>query len=228
MWQAMLKKLPGNIFAFSRKALIFCLPNRSNLYRWKLIENNECGACKSTETQLHVLSNCTHYLNRYTWRHDSILWTILKKISWCISEGTKIYADLKCEEFKYTCPSELFESQRPDIVLIKGKKIWVVELTVCFETNTKKSRDYKKDRYKTLKNQLNIECEDFVVIYFEVTTLGFISKESLKQMKKLLSELEVNVDRTLYKCMETAIRASYYVFCRRNKEWTEPKLLKFY
>ena len=38
MWQEMMKKLPGN--------LIFCLPNKSNLFRWKMVENNECGACK--------------------------------------------------------------------------------------------------------------------------------------------------------------------------------------
>ena len=103
-----------------------------------------------------------------------------------------------------------------------------MELTVCFETNTKKSRDYKQSRYENLRSELQIECDDFEVVYFEVTTLGFISKESYKQMKKFLTVFEVNVDRTLYKCMETAIRASFYVFCRRNKEWPEPELLKFY
>ena len=229
MWQSLLTKLPGNIFAFSRKALIFCLPNKSNLYRWKKVENNECSFCKKAETQLHVLQNCVQYLVRYTWRHDSILWTLCKKISWSIEEETtKLYADLKCEEFKFPCTSELFESQRPDIVVVKDKKVWVLELTICFETNTQKSRDYKQDRYKRLKDQLKINCDEFEVIYFEVTSLGFISKESAKQVKKLLSELEVNVDRTLYKCMETAIRASYFIFCRRNKEWVETKLLNFY
>ena len=229
MWQSLLKRLPGNIFAFSRKALIFCLPNKSNLYRWKLVENNECSFCKKAETQLHILQNCVQYLIRYTWRHDSVLWTLCKKISLCINEETtKIYADLKCDELKFTCSSELFESQRPDIVIVKNKKVWVQELTICFETNTKKSRDYKQDRYKRLKDQLKIDCDEFEVIYFEVTSLGFISKESVKQVTKLLVELEVNVARTLYKCMETAIRASYFIFCRRNKEWSESKLLNFY
>ena len=54
-WQSMLNKLPGSIFAFARKALIFCLPNRSNLFRWKMVGNNECGSCKRAETQLHAL-----------------------------------------------------------------------------------------------------------------------------------------------------------------------------
>ena len=209
MWQSLLKRLPGNIFAFSRKALIFCLTNKSNLYRWKLVENNECSFCKKAEMQLHILQNCVQYLIRYTWRHDSVLWTLCKKISWCINEETtKIYVDLKCDELKFTCSSELFESQRPDIVIVKNKKVWVLELTICFETNTKKSRDYKQDRYKRLKDQLKIDCDEFEVIYFEVTSLGFISKESMKQVTKLLVELEVNVDRALYKCIQ--VYGNYY------------------
>ena len=83
MWQSLIKKLPSNIFCFVRKSLIFCLPNKSNLFRWKLIENNLCSLCNNVETQLHVLSNCPSYLNRYTWRHDSILKTLLRKISKC-------------------------------------------------------------------------------------------------------------------------------------------------
>ena len=66
--------------------------------------------------------------------------------------------------------------------MIKSRKVWVVELTVCFETNTKKSGDYKQTRYENLKRELQIECDDFEVIYFEVTTLGSISKDSYKQM----------------------------------------------
>ena len=141
-WQSLLKKLPGSIFAFARKALIFCLPNRSNLFRWKLVKSNACEACGRPETQLHVLSICVTYLNRYEWRHDSILWSILKKIDWGVDDETKIYAD--CRELKYQCTSELFSSSRPDIVVIKANKVWVLELTVYFETSTKKSRTYKQ------------------------------------------------------------------------------------
>ena len=72
MWQALVKRLPNNIVCFIRKGLIFCLPNRSNLFRWKITEDNKCSMCHQTETQLHIFSNCTKYLDRYKWRHDSI------------------------------------------------------------------------------------------------------------------------------------------------------------
>ena len=44
MWQALAKRLPSNIFNFCRKALILCLPNKSNLlsledYRRKSVIN---------------------------------------------------------------------------------------------------------------------------------------------------------------------------------------------
>ena len=32
MWQALAKQLPSNKFNFCRKALILCVPNKSNLY----------------------------------------------------------------------------------------------------------------------------------------------------------------------------------------------------
>ena len=81
MWQSLIQRLPSNIICFVRKAIIFCLPNKSNLFRWKITDNNKCSMCHQLETQLHIFSNCSKYLDRYTWRHDSILNTILKKIS---------------------------------------------------------------------------------------------------------------------------------------------------
>ena len=178
------------------------------------------------ETQLHVLSNCTSYLQRYSWRHDSILKTILRKISTCKINNIQIYAD--CIDFPYNCPSELFESKRPDIVILFENRVIVIELTVCIETNTEKSRTYKQTRYENLREECTISFSRFEVLYLEITTLGFISKNSRLPFDILLNEIGINADRTLYKCMETAIRASYYIFCRRNKPWTDPALLDFY
>ena len=104
----------------------------------------------------------------------------------------------------------------------------VIELTVCFETNTDKSREYKQNRYKNLEDDLIIASDQFEVIYLEVTTLGFISKRSYVPFNILLKKLGINENRTFTKCMETSIRATYFIFCRRNKEWTDPELLNFY
>ena len=57
MWQSLVKHLPNNIICFIRKALIFCLPNKSNLYRWKISEDNKCSMINKAEPQLQILSN---------------------------------------------------------------------------------------------------------------------------------------------------------------------------
>ena len=226
MWQNLIKNLPNNIICFIRKALVFCLPNKSNLFRWKILEENLCNMCKKTETQLHVFSNCSKYLERYTWRHDSILNTILTKLSRTSVDGIQIFAD--CQKLSYPCTSDLFRMSRPDIVVKLNNKIVVIELTVCFDTNTEKSRVYKQTRYQKLKDELLGSCDEFDVLYLEVTTLGFLSKDSYTSFNSFLRTLGVNADRTITKCMETAIRGTYYIFCRRNKPWEATDLLSFY
>ena len=106
------------------------------------------------------------------------------------------------------------------------------EQVVCYWTNSLLRYKHEKikglQNEKDLKDELVIACDEFEVIYIEFTTLGFISKESLKQFTKLLKALDIYQDRTITKCMEVAIRATYFVFCRRNKSWPNPELLNFY
>ena len=226
MWQVMIGRLPNNIVCFVRKGLIFSLPNRSNLFKWKITQDNKCSMCQQTETQLHVLSNCSKYLDRYKWRHDSILKTILNKLSRSPREGVEIFADLEGSNFR--CTSDIFENMRPDITVVIRNKVVVIELTVCFDTNTEKSRVYKQNRYQTLRNELLIAHDEFDVLYVEFTTSGFIGKNSYIAFNSFLRNLDVNQDRCIIKCMEVAIRGSYYVFCRRNKPWEVRELLNFY
>ena len=199
MWQSLTQRLPNNIVYFIRKALILSLPNRSNLHRWKIVDTNMCNMChKGPETKLHILSNCSNCLDRYSWRHNSVLLTIVNKLSRATCNNLEIYADLPNNNRTYPCTSDLFSRSRPDIVIKLNDKVIVLELTVCFE------------------------------IFLEVTTYCFISSASYKPFNDFLTEIGVNKDRTTAKCMETAIRVTYYIFCRWGKIWTSPDLLGFY
>ena len=75
--------MPKNIYVFVRRALIYSLPNNYNLYRWEKIEAASCDLCSVRQTQRHMLSNCSVAVEegRYTWRHDSILYTMLRYLS---------------------------------------------------------------------------------------------------------------------------------------------------
>ena len=43
------------------------------------------------------------------------------------------------------------------------------------------------------------------MIFLEITSLGFISKQSYKTFAKFLKSVGVNSDDAIFKCMETAI-----------------------
>ena len=72
-----------------------------------------------------------------------------------------------------------------------------------------------------------MECENLRLVFIEVTSLGFIS-DNIKDFKLLAREVKLDQNRLIEKCTETPLRASYYIFTRRDKPWTNPTLLNFY
>ena len=223
-WNMLIKYLPPNIFNFCRKSLIYSLTNNSNLFRWKRSNSDKCELCQKKQTQLHVLNNCTVAVRdgRYNWRHDSILSTLVNYMSYLSQHGFKMYADLN----GFRSPSELFKSYRPDIVLRKNDKLFIFELTVCFETNTLKSRNYKINRYKDIEKDAVAPLYVAEKYFIEITSIGFITK-SIQPFQRFCKLYKINTERMMKKASETAIRASFYIFNRRNKEWTNPELLNF-
>jgi hypothetical protein len=222
-WQVVVANLPSNITCFCRKALILSLANASNLRRWGQ-SDGKCELCGDLQTQLHVFSFCKKALDRYLWRHNSVLNTIVHHLCQIKNEDLKLYVDLPGSGLPH--PSEIFSSLVPDLVIALPDKVTVVELTIPFETNTSKARAHKTSKYRNLRSQLRIPCVDFEVIPVEITTLGFFSRDGTK-FKNLLKDLGCRVDRVVSKMSEVVIRASFYIYCRRNKTWTNPEYLKY-
>ena len=128
--------------------------------------------------------------------------------------GYTIYADI----LGYKNSSELFRNLRRDIVLLKR---------VSFETNLINSRNYKIDRYCNLEEDCNLNVK-VKKLYVEVSSLGFLSK-NIKELKTLCRQnADINVNRMLQKISEVAIRSTYLIYTKRNSEWTNPDILKFY
>ena len=171
-----------------------------------------------------MLNNCEQAAKdgRYTWRHDSILYTLLHYISQLQIQGYEIYADML--GFKST--SELFENKRPDIALRKGNEIRTIELTCCFETNIEKSNEYKKRKYEKLEKEMKLKGCKLIKEYIEVTSLGFIPK-TFNRVNKLLKDNNINTIRMKNKVTETAIRCSYFLYIKRNSGWETTEILKF-
>ena len=178
----MTSSLPINIQNFTRRYLIYSFSNASNLQRWKLKENSNCSLYDHKETQIHVFSNCKSALNRYEWRHNSVLKTLMNNLVTIASDRFRLYADIDGSE----CPSHLFKSSRPqdlnaakykprpDIVIQENNKITIIELTCPFETNLEKFHEYKKIRYKDHRNALLSPRAHLNLILLEMSSSGFI------------------------------------------------------
>ena len=112
--------------------------------------------------------------------------------------------------------NDLLHRARPDIAIETRDTLTVIELTCPYETNTTKSREYKETRYKEIKSELLTPPSNFQLIFLEVTSLGFVTK-NIKTFRNFLKSININERYLIEKLQEVAIRCSYFIYCRRKK-----------
>ena len=119
------------------------LSTHKNMARWGLSQSCDCSFCLNPASLLHVVAGCQQYLDRFTWRHDSILNFIAKSLQPVINVHSSLYADVN----GFLNPSIITgENYDPDLLfLIQSKCVYVLELTVGFKSN--------------LNNKLNAVCK---------------------------------------------------------------------
>ena len=122
--------------------------------------------------------------------------------------------------------NDLLHRTRPDIAIETRNTLTVIELTYSYETNTTKYREYKETRYKEIKSELLTSPSNFQLIFLEVTPLGFVNK-NIKTFRNFLKSININERYLIEKLQEVAIRCSYFIYCRRNKNWKEPNLISY-
>ena len=66
-----------------------------------------------------------------------------------------------------------------------------------------------------------------ITFYIEVHPPGFATN-NIDGLTKFAKKNNINYMRLISKYMESALRASYYIFCIRNKDWVTTELLYFY
>ena len=190
--------------------------------KWKQKETSNCQLCQNKETQLYLFNHCTTALKRYKWRHDSVIQTFMNNLVTIASDTCRLYADIN----GYECPSTLFKGKRPNetnakmcwlrpgIITCERNCITVIKVTCPFETNWLKSHDYKITNYQNLRSPLLNPCSHFKLILLEISSIGFTGS-SMKTFETYLNGINLDSVRIIKKCQEVAIRASYYIYCRR-------------
>ena len=119
---------------------------------------------------------------------------------------------------------------RPDLLLTTNDNcLYILELTVGYETNLRNNIKRKQDKYKDVIKEQKKHFKSVEFINLSISALGVFDQES-STFLKMLNRLDINETRPKYcikKIMNICIRSTYYIFCCRNKEWTNPDLMKF-
>ena len=225
IWCTVQKYVPKNILNFTIRYLNNTLSNMSNMHIWGYSENKLCVLCHQVQTLGHVVAGCNVSLTegRYTWRHDSVLQVIANSLTRFCSNS---FVDLP--SFASSCIIT-GEQERPDIVIVQQKAVMLLELTIGFETNMKLNSTRKREKYKALVDRLKKSYDDVVYANISMGACGFIEKDS-KKFLDIITKLKIPETEIQYltkSIINVCIRTSYFIFCRRNKEWTKPELLSF-
>lgn len=217
-WSNTLTIMPEPVYNFARKAMQQQLPTAANLARWKKTSDSSCQLCNSgkPQTNKHVLSNCSSLaaLERYKRRHNGILETLADWLASALSSSQSLFVDITSEKF-HPVGAVFRATARPDTVIRHDSELFVLELTVCHESNLMPSKAYKLNKYKNLSHHLNNEYKHYTIRLFtlEVSTLGFVSDTDEFTTALGLSKLPNNIIQTI---IRQALFNSFTIYCDRN------------
>ena len=229
-WQSIIYNLPRGILQFATKAAIDSLATNANLKRWGKRSNSKCELCSQKETLHHVLNFCQFMLDRYLWRHNSIIMYIYTLLEPHRLPHQEIFTDLPSKMTgSSTVPIDIvITAQKPDLVIVnrKDKAVTIFELSVPFDTNIDDTHEHKVQRYLRLIS--DIEEKGYSVNYFpiEIGSRGYISPENCSRLKDLLKIHANNVHMKTVKdtLSKIALVCSYVIYHSKvSKDWFEPK-----
>ena len=173
-------------------------------------------------------------LDRYKWRHDSILSYLHHTISEHILPNWTIYTDLPLKfQGVSTIPLDItVTTLRPDIVILNrnSKHIILFELSVPYELNIDATHQRKVDRYEQLVS--DIREKGYKVKYYptEIGSRAYISKNNNARLKSFLKDTtsgtKMNTIRsTICKIVLTSSFVIYH--SKHEAEWINPSYVKF-
>ena len=207
-WFAVQGNLSRNLHNFTVRYLNNTLPHLTNMFTWGLAEKKLCPLCNNIQSLLHdsVLNYIATFLKRF---------------------ARELYAD----GTNFSSPSIITgEEMRPDLLIILDRsKMFVVELSIGFESNIAKNEVRKRNKYKNLTQSLKSRYDQVKYINLSLGACGIIGKD-FKPFFDLLEELKISDNEKHFftkRIINICIRTTYYVFCMRNKEWSNPELLQF-
>ena len=225
--------IPQGVLRFAINAGINTLPTHDNLKRWGKRVNDRCPFCGNIQTLLHVLSNCNTALDqgRYTWRHNSVLMSIINVIRPKLNSDMTLYSDMDGFQAPHggTIPPHILVTNlKPDVFIVNevSREVVIFELTCPWDTNVERSHVFKEEKYASLVTDLS---RNFSVFQFsvEISVRGQITAANKARLKsfsfRCCRDAKMVTKSLLKVTSKAALLSSFSIFsARKEPAWTNP------
>ena len=117
--------------------------------------------------------------------------------------------------------------------LIQSTYLYVLELTVGFEFNLITMQFVKNEKYLNLIKEMsrNYRCVKFVNLSMTSMSSLSVFSDECSTFLDMMNDIGFDQKKQLYKMKEMiniAIRATYYIFGCRNRNWDSPDLMQYW
>ena len=220
LWVKAVQELPSEVMKFSLNASLDTLPTNSNLRTWGKKAHDTCPLChESRQTLLHVLNNCpvAMELRRYSRRHDAVLAVLGDFIQAHLPPTFSITSDLPSATYSF--PQHITPTDmRPDIVWWSDvhKELWLLELTVSYESLVADSCQRKRAKYQDLVEAGDAAGFRTELITVEVGSRGMLQDEEFDHLKLLFNVPQKSIACLCLSIIRTTILESFKIWCSRN------------
>ena len=117
----------------------------------------------------------------------------------------------------YTFPPHVAQTEeRPDIVAWNDKAVYLVELTIPFETGMVEAAERKQQKYSNLVACCRGNGFRTTLVTVEVGSRGFLHKRSLNNFYTLVKATQNDKLAMEKEMIHRAILVSFRIWCRRN------------
>ena len=141
------------------------------------------------ESLLHIVAGCSTYINegRYTWRHNSVLQLIASTLQ--TIKGASLLVDLQGFLSRSVITGD---SVRPDLLLeVHNKSLYILELTIGYETNLTSNIARKDRKYQDLTRTLQHVYNNVKFINLSLSTLEVFYSHSV-DFTAMFKELSID------------------------------------
>ena len=105
----------------------------------------------------------------------------------------------------------------------------MARLTVGFDSNLNNNAVCKKEKYLNLINEMSRDYSCVRFVKLSMSSLGVFVDEC-STFLDMMNDIGIDKKQQLYiikKMINIAIRATYYIFCCRNRNWDRTDLMQF-